>query len=461
MRESFRENYIKLYSKNYEDRHLKMSINKTLQLPCGVEIKNRFLKSAMTEGIANSDALANNRHVNLYERWAKGGTGISVTGNVQIDHRYIERAGNVVIEGTQTNKSLAALANWSQAGKQNNTQLWMQLSHAGRQTPFSINKKSVAPSVKPMPTLGGVLKFGVPEKLSHSQILDVIDRFIHAAEVAKQTGFTGVQLHSAHGYLLSEFLSPNINNRTDQWGGSIENRSRLLISIIDGIRAKVGNSFPISVKINSSDFQKGGFTHEESIEVVKLLNLTSLDLLELSGGTYENFAALEIDSLNLKKFKVTKPQRSTVVREAYFLKYAEEIKKFLSIPLAVTGGFRTANGMNSALNSGACDVIGLGRPLCSEPEIINELISGERKSATLYENILQFGPWIFGLNSPFALMRSNNKVAQVYWCYRQILKMADGEEANNKLSLTKALFDHLREDSANSKKYKKYWSDLN
>ena len=163
-----------------------MKIDNTLQLPCGVEIKNRFLKSAMTEGIANSDALANSRHVNLYERWAKGGAGISITGNVQIDHRYIERAGNVVIEGTQTNESLAALANWSQAGKQNNTQLWMQLSHAGRQTPFSINKKSVAPSVKPMPTLGGVLKFGVPEELSHSQILDIIDRFINAAEIANE-----------------------------------------------------------------------------------------------------------------------------------------------------------------------------------------------------------------------------------------------------------------------------------
>ena len=438
-----------------------MKINEKLELPCGVEIKNRFLKSAMTEGLAKSDAVANKKHANLYDRWAKGGTGISITGNVQVDHRYIERAGNVIIEGDQSNESLASLADWSKAGTQNNTQLWMQLSHAGRQTPYSINKKSVAPSVKPMPTLGGVLKFGVPEELSHSQILDIIDRFINAAEIAKQTGFTGVQLHSAHGYLLSEFLSPNINNRTDQWGGSIANRSRLLMSIIDGIRAKVGNNYPISIKLNSSDFQKGGFTHEESIEVAKLLNSTSLDLLEISGGTYENFAALEIDSFNLKKMKTIKPQRSTVVREAYFLKYAEEIKKFLSIPLAVTGGFRTADGMNSALNSGACDVIGLGRPLCSEPEIINKLISGERKSATLYENILQFGPWIFGLNSPIALMRSNNKAAQVYWCYRQILKMANGEEVNNKLSLTKALFDHFREDSANSKKYQKYWRDLN
>ena len=201
-----------------------MNISKPLQLSCGVEIKNRFLKSSMTEGLANSDAIANKRHNHLYGRWANGGIGISVTGNVQVDHRYIERAGNVVIEGKQSNESLAALADWSKAGTQNNTQLWMQLSHAGRQTPFSINKESRAPSVQPLPTLGGVLKFGVPKELSHSEILNVVDQFVNAAEVAKQTGFTGVQLHSAHGYLLSEFLSPNVNQRTDEWGGSIKNR---------------------------------------------------------------------------------------------------------------------------------------------------------------------------------------------------------------------------------------------
>ncbi len=435
-------------------------INEKLILPCGAEIKNRFLKSAMTEGLAKSDATANKRHNNLYERWAKGGIGISVTGNVQVDHRYIERAGNVVIEGKQSNESLAALADWSKAGTQNNTHLWMQLSHAGRQTPFSINKESRAPSVQPLPTLGGVLKFGVPKELSQSEILNIIDQFVNAAEVAKQTGFTGVQLHSAHGYLLSEFLSPNVNQRTDEWGGSIENRSRLLITTIEAIRDKVGGNFPISVKLNSSDFQKGGFTHEESIQVAKILNNTSLDLLEISGGTYENFTALEMDSFNLKKAKTIKPQRSTRVREAYFLKYAEAIKDVISIPLAVTGGFRSAEGMNNALQSGACDVIGLGRPLCSEPDIVNKLISGEKKSATLYENMLEFGPWILGLNSPISLMRSNNKAAQVYWCYRQILKIADGNEVDTKLGLFKAFLDHFRDDSANSKKYKAFWKDL-
>ena len=156
-------------------------ISDNLLLPCGVEIKNRFLKSAMTEGLANSDAIANERHNNLYNRWAKGGIGISVTGNVQVDHRYIERAGNVVIEGKQSNESLAALADWSKSGTQNNTHLWMQLSHAGRQTPFSINKESRAPSVQPLPTLGGILKFGVPKELSHSDILKIIDQFVNAA----------------------------------------------------------------------------------------------------------------------------------------------------------------------------------------------------------------------------------------------------------------------------------------
>ena len=230
-----------------------MKISEKLELPCGAVIKNRFLKSAMTEGLASENACANQGHVNLYDKWSKGGSGILVTGNVQVDHRYIERPGNVVIEGEQTNEQISSLANWAKAGTQQNTHLWMQISHAGRQTPYTINKSSVAPSPKRLSKLLGILKFSEPNELKHSEILDIIDRFVHTAEIAKQTGFTGVQLHSAHGYLLSEFLSPDINQRTDEWGGSIHNRSRLLVSIIEGIREKVGNDFPISVKLNSSE----------------------------------------------------------------------------------------------------------------------------------------------------------------------------------------------------------------
>ena len=434
-----------------------MKISEKLELPCGAVIKNRFLKSAMTEGLASENACANQGHVNLYDRWAKGGSGILVTGNVQVDHRYIERPGNVVIEGEQTNEQISSLANWTKAGTQQNTHLWMQISHAGRQTPYTINKSSVAPSPKRLNKLLGILKFSEPNELKHSEILDIIDRFVHTAEIAKQTGFTGVQLHSAHGYLLSEFLSPDINQRTDEWGGSIQNRSRLLISIIEGIREKVGNDFPISVKLNSSDFQKGGFSHEESIEVSKILNETSLDLLEISGGTYEGFAALDLQLASPNQSRIIKPARSTIVREAYFLKYAEEMKKHVQIPLAVTGGFRSTRGMNKALESKACDIIGLGRPLCPEPDIVNELLSGEKESATLYENQVSFGPGIFGLNSPINYIKANNKATQVFWCYRQILKMAERKDVDPKLTLLKATINHFIDDAKGSKAYRNYW----
>ena len=434
-----------------------MKISEKLELPCGTVVKNRFLKSAMTEGLASENACANQGHVNLYDKWAKGGSGILVTGNVQVDHRYIERPGNVVIEGEQTNEQISALANWAKAGTQQHTHLWMQISHAGRQTPYTINKSSVAPSPKRLSKLLGILKFSEPNELKHSEILDIIDRFVHTAEVAKQTGFTGVQLHSAHGYLLSEFLSPDINQRTDEWGGSIQNRSRLLVSIIEGIREKVGNDFPISVKLNSSDFQKGGFSHEESIEVSKILNETSLDLLEISGGTYEGFAALDLQLASPNQSRIIKPARSTIAREAYFLKYAEEMKKHVQIPLAVTGGFRSTKGMNEALESRACDIIGLGRPLCPEPDIVNELLSGEKESATLYENQVSFGPGIFGLNSPIKYIKANNKATQVFWCYRQILKMAEGKDVDPKMSLLKATINHFIDDAKGSKAYKNHW----
>ena len=435
-----------------------MKISEKLELPCGVVIKNRFLKSAMTEGLASENACANQGHVNLYDKWSKGGSGILVTGNVQVDHRYIERPGNVVIEGEQTNEQISSLANWAKAGTQQNTHLWMQISHAGRQTPYTINKSSVAPSPKRLSKLLGILKFSEPNELKHSEILDIIDRFVHTAEIAKQTGFTGVQLHSAHGYLLSEFLSPDINQRTDEWGGNIKNRSRLLISIIEGIREKVGNDFPISVKLNSSDFQKGGFSHEESIEVSKILNETSLDLLEISGGTYEGFAALDLQLASPNQSRIIKPARSTIAREAYFLKYAEEMKKHVQIPLAVTGGFRSTKGMNEALESRACDIIGLGRPLCPEPDIVNELLSGEKESATLYENQVSFGPGIFGLNSPINYIKANNKATQVFWCYRQILKMAERKDVDPKLSLLKATINHFIDDAKGSKAYRNYWN---
>ena len=232
-----------------------ITIQNDLELPCGALIKNRLCKGAMTEGLADEKNRATSNHVNLYSKWASGGAGILLTGNVQVDHRYLERPGNVVIEGQQTNEQLARLSKYAEAGTKNDTHLWMQISHAGRQTPSAVAEVPVAPSEVQLKMAGA--KFGKPRALDNDEILDIIKRFGHCAAVAKDTGFTGVQIHGAHGYLISEFLSPDINLRKDHWGGSLENRARFLIEIIRSVRQAVGENFPVSLKLNSADFSKG------------------------------------------------------------------------------------------------------------------------------------------------------------------------------------------------------------
>ena len=242
----------------------KINIESALKLPCGVTVKNRICKAAMTEGLADEQNRATQKHATLYERWAQGGAGILLTGNVQIDHRYLERPGNVVIEGKQSNEQISRLRAYAEAGTKNDTHLWMQISHAGRQTPEAVAPTPVGPSDIQLKMTGAA--FGKPRPLEHDEILDIIARFAHTAKIAKDTGFTGVQLHGAHGYLLSEFLSPDINTRTDGWGGSLENRARLLIESIRAVRKAVGPNFRCA-KLNSSDFQKGGFSHEDAVQV--------------------------------------------------------------------------------------------------------------------------------------------------------------------------------------------------
>jgi 2,4-dienoyl-CoA reductase-like NADH-dependent reductase (Old Yellow Enzyme family) len=208
-------------------------INESFTLPCGQVIKNRICKAAMTERIAKGNNLAHQGHANLYNRWADGNIGISLTGNVQVDRRNLEGPANVAIDKNNYKNQFDALKAWSKAGTKNNTQLWMQISHAGRQTPGEINSSPLAPSDIKLKIPGK--NYGTPTPMTEDDILDVIDRFIFTAKIARETGFTGVQFHSAHGYLLSEFLSPDINNRNDAWGGSIENRTRIHLEIIKNV----------------------------------------------------------------------------------------------------------------------------------------------------------------------------------------------------------------------------------
>jgi 2,4-dienoyl-CoA reductase-like NADH-dependent reductase (Old Yellow Enzyme family) len=419
-----------------------MTIGSNYDLPCGVTLKNRLCKAAMTEGIADANNFATQRHINLYKKWSAGGAGILLSGNVQVDRRFLEGPGNVAIEKNSYLEQLEILKKWAEAGTGNNTQFWMQISHAGRQTPGEINSNPLSPSSVQLKIPGA--SYGVPSPMTVEDIEDVIERFIFVAKVAKEVGFTGIQLHSAHGYLLSQFLSPDINLRDDEWGGSLENRARLMLRIVKGCRDELGNDFPIAVKLNSADFQKGGFTNSDCIKVAEYLEDAGVDVIEISGGTYEQPRLLGLDEISVNKDRSEVRKPSTIAREAYFLKYAEEIRAAIKIPLMVTGGFRSSGGMNAALNSKACDLIGVGRPLCAQPLVLNDLLSGTIQELPSYEKTLQIGRWWLSPSSPFLIIQALNAFSQQAWFYIQIKRMADNLAPNLKLPIFKAFKENKK-----------------
>ncbi|MDH3235999.1 MAG: NADH:flavin oxidoreductase/NADH oxidase family protein, partial [Alphaproteobacteria bacterium] len=313
----------------------------------------------------------------LYRLWSEGGAGLLISGNVLVDRRYLERPANVVIEDRS---GLAALKAYAAAGTSAGNHLWMQINHAGRQTPTYVNKEPLAPSAVALELPGG---YGTPRAMTGAEIEDVVARFALAAEVAREAGFTGVQVHSAHGYLLSEFLSPKANQRSDEWGGTLENRARLLLEIVRAIRVACGPDFPISVKLNSADFQKGAFTHQDCLQVVQWLEIAGVDLLEISGGTYEQPSMMGARAKDELAENTVKP--STARREAYFLDYAKSMRAVTKMPLMVSGGFRTRSGMIEALESGDLDVIGIGRPMCVDTDLPARLLTGSVEEAGRYE----------------------------------------------------------------------------
>lgn len=389
-------------------------------LPCGTIIKNRIAKAPMTEGLADSRNCATERHVRLYRTWAEGGAGLLVTGNVQVDRRYMERPGNVAIDG---NGGQEQLRRYAEAGTADNTALIMQVSHAGRQTPARICKRPVAPSAVKLALPESA--FAPPRALDASEIDDIIARFVHVCRTAKETGFSGVQLHAAHGYLLSEFLSSLVNQRTDQWGGPLENRARLLRTCVQQVRQAVGRHYIISVKLNSSDFQQGGFNDEECLQVVQWLEQDSVDLLEISGGNYESPAMMGVVRDGGEKVKA-----STVGREAYFLDYAQRIRAVTKMPLAVTGGFRSRKAMEAALASGALDFVGIGRPLCVEPDLPRRLIGGVSDAGGAYERTIV--PAKAGLA----------------WFCLQLLRLGDGLAPDVNLTGEQAMSLYLKNEEA-------------
>lgn len=377
-------------------------LNQALTLPNGTVLRNRLAKAAMSETLGTYDNRPTLGLVQLYQRWASSGLGLIITGNIMIDRRALGEPGNVVIEDET---DLATLRQWAQAATSQGVSIWAQLNHPGKQSTKGLNSYNIAPSAVPFKEDMAAF-FETPREATEDEIQDIIKRFGVSAAICKKAGFSGVEIHGAHGYLISQFLSPHHNRRTDVWGGSPEKRRRFVLAVYSEIRRQVGPDFAVGIKLNSADFQRGGFTEEESIETIQALVNAGIDLVEISGGTYEA-PAMSGANQPLKT--------STVNREAYFLQFAEQVRHSVSVPLMVTGGFRTASGMEAALQSGALDIVGLARLLAIDPEAPKSLLQGRDSEE-------QVQPIKTGIK---AVDRMG--IMEVLWYTGQLKRMAKGK----------------------------------
>jgi 2,4-dienoyl-CoA reductase-like NADH-dependent reductase (Old Yellow Enzyme family) len=412
-----------------------------LKLPSET-LPNRLAKAAMTEGLADAQGRATLELARLYETWGASGAGLLITGNVQIDARHLERPGNVIVSGPQSADAMSALRRWSAAARRHHSGFWMQISHGGRQTPSLVNPTPKAPSAVPLALPGK--QFGAPVPLTEDEITDLIARFANAVSVAREAGFTGAQVHAAHGYLISQFLNPRANQRTDAWGGSLENRARFLLEVVRAARAKVGADFTLAVKLNSADFQQGGFSPQDSVQVAQWLEQAGVDVLELSGGNYEQPKMMNMEGL--EKADTTGLPASTARREAYFLDFALAMCQSVTLPLMVTGGFRTAAAMDEAVKSGI-SIIGIARPMVTEPHAPKRLLEGAAALEDKQSHVRLGGGWL-GPRSPFKTIRAINGFGVLYWQYQQLRRLGRGEEPDLSLPLMKAMSAEMKTQQA-------------
>ncbi|MDI9949538.1 NADH:flavin oxidoreductase/NADH oxidase family protein [Rhodococcus sp. IEGM 1305] len=344
------------------------SLHDPLPLPCGQVLPNRIMKAALSEALGDARNAPDGRLERLYTTWSRGGYGLLVTGNVMIDRTQLGEPGNIVIEDE---RDLDALTSWAKTTKDAGVPIWVQLNHPGRQSnPLALGHTPVAPSAVPLDIPGAV----TPRELTPGEIEDIIERFAAAALVCETAGFDGVQIHGAHGYLVAQFLSPLANRRDDDWGGDPERRMRFVLEVVRRIRARVSPGFAVGIKLNSADFQRGGFTEDESRGVVAALAQEGLDLIEVSGGSYESPAMMGTAAA------------STRAREAYFLEYARTVRALAgNVPLAVTGGFRSRTAMDQAIGAGECDVVGIGRPTATTTDAADVILTGRTDTLTTHQ----------------------------------------------------------------------------
>ncbi|MGA8255046.1 MAG: NADH:flavin oxidoreductase [Nocardioides sp.] len=340
------------------------SLNEPLTLPSGLVLPNRIAKAAMTENLADADNQPTVRHERVYRRWAEGGSGLLITGNLMVDRRYLERSRNIVADRHLDMGRLRQVRT-AAAG----TPMLAQLNHPGRQANRFITSRPPAPSAGDAVAMLGL--FGRPRALSADEIEAIVAGFGSAAALCEQAGLDGVQVHAAHGYLLAQFLSPQVNQRTDEWGGDVPGRARALVRAVRAARAATSPGFTVAVKLNSSDFRHGGFTEDDAEQVVRLLVDEGIDLLEISGGTYESPALLG------EGVEAAVARGAASRKEAYFAAFATRARAAApDVPIMLTGGIRTRAAMEELLSGGAVDVIGLGRPIAIDPGLPATLLAG-------------------------------------------------------------------------------------
>lgn len=370
-------------------------------LPCGTTLPNRLAKAAMSEQLSDRENRPTKELERLYARWGDHGAGLVITGNVMVDRRQLGEPRNVVVED---DRDLEALKRWADAGQAHGARLWMQINHPGRQAMPGGGVQAVAPSAAPpaMPGIRGA------RELTGDEILEIVERFATTAELAKRAGFSGVQLHGAHGYLISQFLSPRVNKRDDDWGGDAIRRRRFALEVYRAVRAAVDAEFPVAIKLNSTDFLRGGLDEDESAATVAALFAEGVDLVEVSGGTYEAPAMIG---------RARQQKASTREREAYFLEFADRLRAELpELPLMVTGGFRSRVAMEAAIAAGACDIVGVARPLALVPDGAAQLLSAERGR--------------IDAGKPHVRNPKLQGAVDLYWHTRQLQRVGRGRRPN-------------------------------
>ncbi|KAJ5822567.1 hypothetical protein N7447_004907 [Penicillium robsamsonii] len=350
----------------------------------------------MAENLAQSNNNPNEDFNEAYNKWSEGGWGMIVTGNVQVDIDHLGQHLDPAFQGENAvsdDKHLESWKKYAAASQKHGSPTIVQISHPGKQSMRGAGRRglfasTMAPSAIPL-TLGTSfldsvvtsLAFPKPREMTLKDIDRVIRLFVDTTRMVADSGFSGIELHAAHGYLLDQFLNAKSNLRTDDYGGSPERRAKLLLDILKGCREVVPDNFCIGVKLNSADH--GATNIEDTMSQIGLLVTAGIDFLEVSGGTYENPRMVEGDNPQT----VQKSAR-TAAREAFFLEFAKETRKrYPNLVLMLTGGFRSRSGAEAAIKENACDIVGMARPAAIYPNfpkmLLDQSISDEDAQITL------------------------------------------------------------------------------